>query len=185
MKKLFLLVAAATAMMSCSMLKSNSSASTSTTSANQTANQTVSQPVVQTSNNSMTLGNTSTAISSGQTAGSALLALYNQYKADGNKYDYKNLNNVINCLQLVNACEGLKTQKTDKTYLKDFGKGMLITAAGLVTESNVNSVTNQLTEMVTSNETVTNAAASMADKMQTAANTAASISSILSMFAGK
>ena len=113
------------------------------------------------------------------------MALYEQFKADGNKYDYKNLNNIINSLQLVSACEGLKTAKSDKTYLKDFGKGMLVSAAGLVTEKNVNSVTNTLTDMVVSNPTVTSTATTAADKLQTAAQTASSISSILNMFAGK
>ena len=111
------------------------------------------------------------------------MALYNQYKADGNKYDYKNMNNVINCLQLVAACEGFKENKSNKTYYKDFGKGMLVSAVGLVTESNVNTVTNQLAEMVTSNEQINSAATNMADKLNTAAQTASTVSSILSMFA--
>ena len=111
--------------------------------------------------------------------------MYNQYKADGNKYDYKNLNNIINTLQLVSACEGLKDNKSNKEYLKSFGKGMLASAAGLVTESNVNQVTNTLTDMVVNNPTVTSAATTAADKLNTAAQTASSISSILSLFSGK
>jgi len=173
MKKTILLIATAIAMLSCSALKGGSAQSSN-----------AAAPAATTPAATTTAVSTS-PVSAGQTAGNALLALYNQYKADGNKYDYKNLNNIINCLQLVNACEGLKEVKNDKTYLKDFGKGMMVSAVGLVTESNVNSVTNQLTEMVTSNEKVNAAASTAADKLQTAAATASSISSILSMFAGK
>ena len=169
MKKTILLIATAIAMLSCSALKGGSASST-------TAN---------TSTAAATTTTSTSALSAGQNAGNALLALYNQYKADGNKYDYKNLNNIINCLQLVNACEGLKETKNNKAYLKDFGKGMMVSAVGLVTESNVNSVTDQLTEMVTSNEKVNAAASTASEKLQTAAATASSISSILSMFAGK
>ena len=31
----------------------------------------------------------------------ALLAIYNQYKADGNKYDYKNMLNILNTVTLI------------------------------------------------------------------------------------
>ena len=134
---------------------------------------------------SQTSSNASSAQSAGQSAGSALMALYNQYKANGNKYDYKDLNNIINTLQLVSACEGLKENKSNKEYRKEFGKGMIASALGLVTEQNVNTVTNTLTDMVVNNPTVNSAATTAADKLNTAAQTASSISSILSLFAGK
>ena len=173
MKKTALLIALAIVAASCGALKgtssqtgSNASASSSTVASTSTASN-------------------QTAVGAGQNAGSALVAMYNQYKADGNKYDYKNLNNIINSLQLVSACEGLKDNKSNKEYLKSFGKGMLASAAGLVTESNVNQVTNTLTDMVVSNPTVTGAASTAAEKLNTAAQTASSISSILGLFAGK
>ena len=179
---MILLVASAIVMASCGMMQSTpSSANSSSSQAASTATtQTkTTTPTAQTG----TLTSSNAAINSGQSAGTALLALYNQYKADGNKYDYKNLNNVINCLQLVSACEGFKENKTNKVYYKDFGKGLLVSAVGLVTESNVNTVTNQLAEMVTSNEQINSAATNMADKLNTAAQTASTVSSILSMFA--
>ena len=178
MKKTVLLIAAAIAMMSCGAMKGTSSQTGNAAATQSTAAKSTTQ-VAQTTTAS------SSAVGAGQDAGKALLALYDQFKADGNKYDHKNLNNIINSLQLVSACEGLKTAKNDKSYLKDFGKGMLVSAAGLVTEKNVNSVTNTLTDMVVSNPTVTSTASTAADKLQTAAQTASSISSILSMFAGK
>jgi hypothetical protein len=131
-------------------------------------------------------------LSAGQGAGNALLALYKQYKADGNKYDYKNMQNVLNTVTLVANCEGLKTNYKDKTYLKDFGKGMIASSLGLVTQNNVETVTNSLAEMVKSNETVQNAATQVQNTATTAAgyaNTAAqyasSLSSILSLFGSK
>ena len=132
---------------------------------------------------------TNTAMSAGQGAGNALLSLYNQYKADGNKYDYKNMQNVLNTVTLVANCEGLKDNYKDKTYLSEFGKGLIASSLGLVTKSNVNTVTNSLVEMVKSNETVQNAttkvqegASSAASYANTAAQYASSISSILSLF---
>ena len=173
MKKTALLIALAIVAASCGALKGTSSQTGSNASASSSA-------VASTSTAS-----NQTAVGAGQNAGSALVAMYNQYKADGNKYDYKNLNNIINSLQLVSACEGLKDNKSNKEYLKSFGKGMLASAAGLVTESNVNQVTNTLTDMVVSNPTVTGAASTAAEKLNTAAQTASSISSILGLFAGK
>ena len=86
---------------------------------------------------------------------------------------------------MVSACEGLKDNKSNKEYRKEFGKGMIASALGLVTEQNVNQVTNTLTDMVVNNPTVNSAATTAADKLNTAAQTASSISSILSLFAGK
>ena len=164
MKKTALLIALAIVVASCGALKGTSSQ----TSSNASSTQSSTASTVASS----ALASSSSAMSSGKNAGSALLAMYNQYKADGNKYDYKNLNNIINSLQLVSACEGLKDNKSNKEYLKSFGKGMLASAAGLVTESNVNQVTNTLTDMVVSNPTVTGAASTAAEKLNTAAQTA-------------
>ena len=173
MKKMMIVAAFAIMMTSCGMLQKSSSNE-------------------QTANNAQTTTNTTTAtdaLSAGQGAGNALLALYNQYKADGNKYDYKNMQNVLNTVTLVANCEGLKDNYKDKTYLSEFGKGLIASSLGLVTQSNVNTVTNSLVEMVKSNETVQNAttkvqegANSAASYANTAAQYASSISSILSLF---
>ena len=176
MKKMMIVAAFAIMMTSCGMLQKSSSNE-------------------QTANNAQTTTNTTTAtdaLSAGQGAGNALLALYKQYKADGNKYDYKNMQNVLNTVTLVANCEGLKTNYKDKTYLKDFGKGMIASSLGLVTQNNVETVTNSLAEMVKSDETVQNAATQVQNTATTAAgyaNTAAqyasSLSSILSLFGSK
>lgn len=152
---------------------------------NSTSNNTSSQA---TASKQQTTQTGNAAVSAGQGAGNALQALYAQYKADG-KYDYKNMQNVLNTVTLVANCEGLKDNYKDKTYLKEFGKGMIASSLGLVTQNNVQTVTNSLVEMVKSNETVQNAttkvqegANSAASYANTAAQYASSISSILSLF---
>ncbi len=133
-----------------------------------------------------------TAVSAGQGAGNALLALYNQYKADGNKYDYKNMQNILNTVTLVANCEGLKDNFKDKTYLKEFGKGMIASSLGLVTQNNVETVTNSLVDMVKNSETVQNAttqaqstASTAAGYANTAAQYAGALSTLLGAFSGK
>ena len=170
MKKIFFVAAVAMMVASCGMLKGNSSSSNE------------SQPVA--TNTAI-----ADAVNAGQGAGNALLALYNQYKADGNKYDYKNMQNILNTVTLVANCEGLKTNFKDKTYLTDFGKGLVASSLGLVTKNNVNTVTNSLVTMMKDNETVQSAtqtaqstASSVAEYANTAAQYAGSISSILSLF---
>ena len=119
-------------------------------------------------------------MTAGQGAGNALLALYNQYKADGNKYDYKNLQNAANTITLIANCEGLKENYKDKTYLSEFGKGMVASSLGLVTQNNVQNITNSLVDMVKSSETVQN----VSSTAQNTANTAASYASTAAQYAG-
>ena len=107
MKKIFIFLAAAMLFNACGMLNGSSSKQSSTA--------TQSTQTVSTS-----------ALQSGQGAGNALQALYTQYKADGNKYDYKNMQNVLNTVTLLANCEGLKSNYQDKTYLKEFGKGRTV-----------------------------------------------------------
>ena len=120
------------------------------------------------------------AMTAGQGAGNALLAIYNQYKADGNKYDYKNMQNILNTVTLVANCEGLKENYKDKTYLSEFGKGLVASSLGLVTKDNVETVTNSLVDMVKNNETVQNAAT----QAQSTANTAAGYANTAAQYAG-
>jgi hypothetical protein len=130
-----------------------------------------------------------TALSAGQGAGNAMLQLYNQYKADGNKYDYTNMQNMLNTVTLVANCEGLKNNYKDKTYLKEFGQGMISSSLGLITQNNVETVTNSLVDMVKNSEAVQSAtskaqstASSAAGYANTAAQYAGAISTLLSAF---
>ena len=181
MKKITLLVTAALMMSACGFLKNSSSSNNTTTPATTSTTTAPAENAAQTA---------------GQGAGNAMLALYNQYKADGNKYDYKNMQNALNTITLLANCEGLKDNYKDKTYLKEFGKGMVASSLGLVTEDNAETVTNSLVEMVKSSETVQNAkektsetaskASGYADQAAGYANTAAqyagAISSLLGAF---
>lgn len=162
-------------MTGCGMLKNNASSNTTTT-----------------TTPAATTGTTVNAQNAGQGAGNALLALYNQYKADGNKFDYKNMQNALNTVTLIANCEGLKSNYKDKTYLKDFGKGLIASSLGLVTQNNVETVTNSLVDMVKNSETVQNTATAAKNTANTAAgyaNTAAqyagALSTLLSAFGNK
>ena len=179
MKKSLLFVATMVLMSACGFLK-NSTANTANTQQTTVANQTT------------TADQSNAAQTAGQGAGNALLNLYNQYKADGNKYDYQNMQNILNTVTLIANCEGLKDNYKNKTYLSEFGKGMIASSLGLVTQDNVETVTNNLVEMVKNSETVQNATATAQNTANTAAsyaNTAATyagaISSLLSIFGGK
>ena len=178
MKKIMIFVAAAMLMSSCGFMKNSTS-----------SNNTTATPAATTTT---TAQSSNAAVSAGQGAGNALLALYNQYKADGNKYDYKNMQNVLNTVTLIAQCEGLKDNYKDKTYLKEFGKGMIASSLGLVTQNNVETVTNSLVDMVKNNETVKSAttqAQSTASQAASYANTAAqyagALSTLLGAFSGK
>lgn len=120
MNKIMICVAATLIMAGCGFMKNSTGSNQNSAVSSQSTTTTTAQS-----------GNT--AVSAGQGAGNALLALYNQYKADGNKYDYKNMQNILNTVTLVANCEGLKDNFKDKTYLKEFGKGMVASSLGLVT----------------------------------------------------
>lgn len=179
MKKIMIFVAATLIMAGCGFMKNSTGSNQNSAVSSQSTTTTTAQT-----------GNT--AVSAGQGAGNALLALYNQYKADGNKYDYKNMQNILNTVTLVANCEGLKDNFKDKTYLKEFGKGMVASSLGLVTQNNVETVTNSLVDMVKNSETVQNAttqaqstASTAAGYANTAAQYAGALSTLLGAFSGK
>ncbi len=126
-----------------------------------------------------TASSSNAAMTAGQGAGNALQALYTQYKADG-KYDYKNMQNALNTVTLLANCEGLKDNYKDKTYLTEFGKGLIASSLGLVTQNNVSTVTNSLVDMVKNSETVQN----ISSQAQSTANTAASYAGTAAQYAG-
>ena len=144
---------------------------------NSTSTNTTAQPA-QTTVTTQNAGNA--AMTAGQGTGNAIMALYKQYKADGNKYDYKNMQNALNTVTLIANCEGLKDNYKDKAYLSEFGKGMIASSLGLVTQNNVEAVTNSLVDMVKSSETVKNASTTA----QNTANTAASYANTAAQYAG-
>lgn len=181
MKKSVIVLAAAMLMTGCGFTKnSTSNNTTNTTSATQAA------PTFQSSKDA------NSAMTAGQAAGNALQALYAQYVADGKEYDYKNMQNILNTMTLMANCEGLKKNYKDKTYLMDFGKGMVASSLGLVTQDNVETVTSSLVDMVKSSENVQKATTKVQDTANQAAgyaNTAAqyagALSKLLGVFGGQ
>ena len=159
----FLLLAAG-ALSSCSMMQSSSS---TTTQQPQTVSYTQQT-------------NSSGAMSAGQGAGSALINLYNQYKADGNKFNYSNMQNILNTLSLISNCEGLKSNYKNTHYLKNFGKGVIASSLGLVTQNNVQTVTNSLVDMVKGSESVQQ----VATQSQSTLNSAIEYANTASQYAG-
>ena len=173
MKQAIILLAVAMTMSACGMMKNSTT-----------------QPAA--SSQSVATNSSATPLTAGQGAGNALQALYTQFKADGNKFDYTNMQNVLNTVTLVANCEGLKQNFKDTNYLKEFGKGLIASSLGLITQDNVESVTNSLIDMVKNSETtktVTNAAQNTANTAAGYANTAAqyagALSTLLSTFSGK
>ena len=171
MKKSILLAVAVAMLTGCGFMKNGASAPATTT--------------------TTTTSTTNNALTSGQGAGTALQALYAQYKADG-KYDYTNMQNAMNTISLLSSCQGLKENYKNTTYLKDFGKGMIASSLGLVNQNNVQTVTNSLVDMVKNNENVQaattqtqNAANTTAGYLNTASQYAGSISNLLSLFGNK
>lgn len=171
MKKILLFVAAAMLMSACGVQKN----SISGTNAQQTSSQ-----------------QATTALSSGQGAGDALYNLYRQFRADGNKYDIQNMQNVLNTVTLIANCQGLKTNYKDKEYLSDFGKGMIAGSLGLVTQNNVEKVTTSLVDMVKNSEEyqdtktkAQNTASTAAGYANTAAQYAGALSMLLGAFSGQ
>ena len=178
MKKIFLMAAVAMMVAGCGFMKNSTSSNTS------------SQPAANSSQQTTQTGNA--AMTAGQGAGNALLALYKQYKADGNKYDYTNLQNAMNTITLIANCEGLKDNYKDQTYRSEFGKGLVASSLGLVAQNNVETVTNSLAEMVKNSETVQQASSKVSEGANTAAsyaNTASqyasALSTLLGAFSGK
>lgn len=174
MKKVFLLTAAVVMMTSCGMMQN-------TGSSNATPTTQAATPAI-----SATPAGT-TAVAAGQNAGSALQALYTQYKASG-KYEL-NMQNAYNTMTLIANCEGLKQNYKDKNYLTDFGKGLIAGSLGLISQNNVQTVTNSLLNMVTSNETVQegksqiqSGANAASGYLNTASQYAGSLSTLLSAF---
>ena len=185
MKKI-ILFATALMMVGCGFMQNSTSSNTSSNQQSAVSTQKTTQ-------------SSTAAMTAGQGAGTALQALYAQYKADGNKYDYKNLQNILNTVTLMANCEGLKENYKDNTYRKEFSKGLVASSLGLVTQNNVETVTNSLVDMIKTSDTVKNAetkvsetAAKAAESATTAAsyaNTAAqyagAMSTLLSAFGGK
>ena len=92
---------------------------------------------------------TATPTSNGQASGAALRNLYTQYKADGNKVDMTNLQNILNLATLSQAVTELKDAgKVDKSdYIREFATGLILGSNNLVNQTNSTPVVNNLTNI--------------------------------------
>ena len=141
-----------------------------------------------TSSNANSVASAASAVASatsndGMAAGRALNALYKQYKADG-KYDYTNLNNALNTIQLLQSCQNLKYNAKNSSYWKNFAAGLVLGSNNLVTDQLSGVVTNSLNNLVSNVDTqkLQSAGQNATDAINTAKQTASSISNILSLF---
>ncbi len=172
MKNIALLILAAALLGSCGMMN-NSAASSSAA----------------TSSTSQSL-NPSQA---GSQAGSALAAIYKQYKAEGT-YNVKNPTNIANLMLLLSNCKDLTTEYKNKDYLTSFGTGLIAGSAGLVVEQNAAQVTDYLYQAAstaaqtvgqgtrTGTEQAESTISKIGNGLQTASQTAGTISSLMSLF---
>ena len=120
--------------------------------------------------------NTATPTSNGQASGAALRNLYTQYKADGNKVDMTNIQNILNLATLSQAVTELKDAgKVDKSdYVKEFATGLILGSNNLVNQTNSTPVVSNLTNLAGINlSSVTGAAATLLANGITAAATQA------------
>lgn len=132
-----------------------------------------------------------TAAVNGQKAGSALKALYTQYKADG-KLDMSNLTNIVNLATLAQNVEGLKGQSDKSSFYKDFASGLVLGSENLIKESVSDKVTGALSSLAgkvdlsSLKEKASSVVSGAADKgnevVQNATDIANSVSNILNLF---
>lgn len=97
---------------------------------------------------SSVLSKVTTALTSqnGINAGKALLGLYTQFKADGNKFNFQNSNNINNLLTLAGSIQGLKNG-TENVNTTNFLSGLISGSNNLVNKNNSSNVLSSLTSL--------------------------------------
>ena len=109
-------------------------------------------------------GSNAIAQTTGQTCGSAILGLYNAYKATGT-ISLADPANLGYALSLATAYTQIKQHKDDKAYRKAFANGLVLSSAGLITKNNSNAfidallAANGLTNVSSTNTSNQNASA--------------------------
>ncbi len=82
-------------------------------------------------------GSDAVAQTAGQTCGTALLGLYKAYKSTGT-VSLTDPTNLGYALSLATAYTQIKNNKNSENYRKAFANGLVLSSAGLVTNSNSN-----------------------------------------------
>ncbi|MBO5961172.1 MAG: hypothetical protein J6P99_04980, partial [Paludibacteraceae bacterium] len=126
-----------------------------------------------TSNPLAGLTSQSAAYTSGQSAGTALRALYTQYKTNG-KIDMTNHSTLTNILTLTNSYQTLKNAQKGSGAYTDFTKGLMLGSSNLVTPSNTETVMDNLSNVLgkLDTSTITNALQQGTTAASTAVNNA-------------
>ena len=126
-----------------------------------------------TTNPLVALATQSAAYTSGQSAGTALRALYTQYKTNG-KIDMSNLSTLTNILTLTNSYQTLKNAEKGSGAYTDFTKGLMVGSSNLVTPSNTEIVMDNLSNVLgkLDTSTITNALQQGTNAASTAVNNA-------------
>ena len=83
------------------------------------------------------------ASSLGQTCGTAILGLYNSYRNTGT-VDLTNSNNLTNALALATVYTQLRQNKDNSSFRKAFTSGLVMSSAGLITNSTAGNFINAL-----------------------------------------
>ncbi|MCF0166774.1 MAG: hypothetical protein HUJ89_06440 [Bacteroidales bacterium] len=118
----------------------------------------------------------------GQSSGKALKAIYDQYIADGKKFEIKN--NLLSLLTLSSSLQGIKDQAKGSGFYTDFGKGLLLGSTGLVKEETQDNVISGLQTIASQLNTseLQQAAATTSSVISNGSQLASSVTSLLGLF---
>lgn len=90
--------------------------------------------------------NTSVAKSQGRSTATALITLYNSYRATGT-VNLGNATDLSAALIVATGYTNLRSNQADANYKKAFASGMVAAGAGLITTNNVNSIINTMNNL--------------------------------------
>jgi len=132
----------------------------------------------------------STATTSGKSAGAALKTLYTNYKTDG-KIDVSNVNNILQLATLAKNIQDLKGQKIGSDYFTDFASGLVSGSSSTITSAASSAVTSALSSLASNSSlssltsVASSAAAKSSEAIENAKSAASSVSNIFSLFSSK
>ena len=114
--------------------------------------------------------------SAGQSTGSALVGLYNNYKSDG-KVDMTNLSNIANIASLAANVTDIKNAEKGTNYYTTFATGLISGSLNHVTNSTVDNVISGLTAV--DYGTLTDKSASAGEKTSSALGSLVNVLNLL------
>ncbi|MDR1543520.1 MAG: hypothetical protein LBS50_03730 [Prevotellaceae bacterium] len=113
----------------------------------------------------------SPAYTTGQSFGTALMALYSSYKST-KKVDFKDPMTLLNVYMLANSATQIKQNINNKTFYADFAKGALLGSQQNVNSNNLSGILNALTTSGLDLAGLANAAQNQSVSTSTANNAA-------------